>query len=82
MWTTALRLDRTICSRIIKVSCKVREKRLYGKFLLYDCEVTDEGSWQWLTAGYLRKSKERYVIAAQEQALRTKVLGDDWEGRC
>ena len=29
-------------------------------------------SWQWLKAGFLKKSTEGFIMAAQEQALRTK----------
>ena len=36
--------------------------------------VADGRCWQWLRAGYLAKSIEAFIFAAQEQALRTRLL--------
>ena len=69
-------------------------KPLHGKFiadverLVEEEGVDSERSWQWLKAGFLTKSSEGFIIAAQEQALRTKwvkatidkVEGED--GKC
>ena len=49
--------------------------------------VADSRSWQWLRAGYLAKSTEAYLFAAQEQALRTRffrktIEGEDCDGQC
>ena len=35
-------------------------------------EVADERSWQWLSGGYMAVGTERYIFAAQEQALGTR----------
>ena len=37
-------------------------------------------SWQWLKGGYLTKSTESYIMAAQEQALQTKWRRSTIEG--
>ena len=69
-------------------------KPLHGKFfadverLVEEGGVDSERSWQWLKAGFLTKSTEGFIMAAQEQALRTKwvkatidnVEGED--GKC
>jgi len=47
---------------------------LHGKFWKDVEDVAGNRSWQWLRAGYLVKSTEAYVIAAQEQALQTRFL--------
>ena len=55
--------------------------RLHGKFLKDASKVADTRSWQWLRAGYLRKSTKGYVFAAQEQALWTRFFHAtiEWE---
>lgn len=53
---------------------RLAEKRLHGKFWKDVKDVAGNRSWQWLRAGYLAKSTEAYVIAAQEQALQTRLL--------
>ena len=56
----------------------LRSKPLHGSFFNTIEELAEEGvvdldrSWQWLKAGYLTKSTEGFIMAAQEQALRTK----------
>ena len=35
-------------------------------------DVADGRSWRWLRGGYVAKSTEAYLFAAQEQALRTR----------
>ena len=53
-------------------------KPLHGKFFSTVNNLAEEGdvdldrSWQWLKGGYLTKSTESYIMAAQEQALQTK----------
>ena len=37
-------------------------------------KVADARSWQWLRAGYLGKGTEGYVLAPQEQAMRTRLF--------
>ena len=66
---------------------KLKEKRLHGKFVVDVEAVADNRSWQWLRAGYLAKSTEAYLFAAQEQALRTRffrktIEGEDCDGEC
>jgi hypothetical protein len=65
----------------------LKEKKLHGKFLVDVEEVADARSWQWIQGGYLAKSTEAYVFAAQEQALRTrfvraKIDGEDVDSMC
>ena len=37
-------------------------------------EVDTDRSWQWQKAGFLTKATESFIIAAQEQALRTNFV--------
>jgi len=70
-----------------RVDC-LKGKRLHGKFLRDVEGVADvTRSWQWLKGGYLGKTVEGFVMAAQEQALRTrffrsKIQGEDVDPRC
>ena len=58
----------------------LRSKPLHGKFFNVIEELAEDGvvdldrSWQWLKAGFLTKSTEGFIMAAQEQALRTKGI--------
>ena len=66
---------------------RLREKALHGKYLREVEGVADGRSWQWLRAGYLAKSTEAFLFAAQEQALRTRlrrktIEGEDIAGEC
>ena len=54
-------------------------KRLHGKFMRDVRDVADDRSWQWVRAGYLSKSTEEFVFAAQEQALRTRFFRSEIE---
>lgn len=56
-----------------RVDC-FSEKVLHGKFFRDVKEVADPRSWQWLRSGYLGKTTEGYVCAAQEQGLRTRFF--------
>ena len=49
-------------------------KPLHGQFFTNVKDVADNRSWEWLKAGYLTKSTEAYVCAAQEQVLRTNHM--------
>ena len=51
-------------------NCK--EKVLLGEYIK-QTEVMDENSWRWLKNGQLKKETEGLIIAAQDQALRTKL---------
>ena len=53
---------------------RLAQKKLHGKFLKDVKGVAGGRSWQWLEAGYLAKSTEAYVMAAQEQVLQTRLL--------
>ena len=35
-----------------------------------DCEIT----WNWLKNGYLKKEMEGFIMAAQDQAIRTNAI--------
>ena len=46
---------------------------LHGMFFRKISGIADERrNWQWLNGGFLTKATEGYVMAAQEQALRTR----------
>ena len=45
---------------------QLKAKKLHGKFFNTVEGVADARSWQWLRAGYLGKTSEAYVCAAQE----------------
>ena len=47
-------------------------KVMHGRFFREIKEVADERSWQWVSGGYMAKSTERYIFAAQELALGTR----------
>ena len=51
----------------------LKAKKLHGKFFNGMKDVDDERSWQWLRAGYLGKTTEAFVCAAQEQVLKTRL---------
>ena len=55
-------------------------KRLHGKFFRDVRDVADGRSWQWVKAGYMAKSMEGFVFAAQEQALPTRSYRADIQG--
>ena len=51
---------------------RLKEKKIHGRYL-EDMKVTGtDRTWQWLQGGYLSKSMEGFMMAAQEQALRTR----------
>ena len=58
----------------------LRGRGLHGKFFrefeagVEAGEVDKDRSWQWLKAGFLTKATESFIIAAQEQALRTNFV--------
>ena len=66
---------------------KLSEKKVHGRILGDMKEVGSEESWQWLKAGYITKSMEGFIMAAQEQALRTqwfraKIQKEDVSPKC
>ena len=52
---------------------KLIEKALHCKYLREEEGAADGRSWQWLGAGYLAKTTETFVFAAQEHALRIRL---------
>ena len=50
----------------------LRATHMHGTWWEGVKDVADGRSWQWLRGGYLAKSTEAYLFAAQEQALRTR----------
>ena len=66
---------------------KYKEKRLHGQFYRSIEEKRDKISWNWLKNGDLKKETEGMLMAAQDQALRTrhirKVIDkEDIDGKC
>ena len=52
-----------------------QKKALHGQYLKdtdgkTDCEIT----WNWLKNGYLKKETEGFIMAAQDQAIRTNAI--------
>ena len=52
-----------------------QNKALHGQYLndtdgKTDCEIT----WNWLKNGYLKKETEGFIMAAQDQAIRTNAI--------
>ncbi|MEM7264393.1 MAG: reverse transcriptase domain-containing protein [Pseudomonadota bacterium] len=54
-------------------------KPLHGRFFREMDKQATERSIQWVRAGFLAKSTEAFVFAAQEQALRTRLAESKWE---
>ena len=53
---------------------RLAEKKLHGKILGEMKEIGTERNWQWIKSGFVSKSVEGFMFAAQEQALRTRWL--------
>ena len=51
---------------------KLKGKQIHGRIIGDMEKVGDKESWQWLQGGYITKSMEGFIMAAQEQALRTR----------
>ena len=52
-----------------------QNKALHGQYLNDTDEKTDcKITWNWLKNGYLKKETEGFVIAAQDQAIRTNAI--------
>ena len=66
---------------------KLKGKKVHGKVLGDMNEVGEKETWQWLQGGYITKSMEGFIMAAQEQALRTrwfraKIQKEDVSPKC
>ena len=51
----------------------LKRKNLHGVFFK-NTEFRDEQMWNWLRKGDLRKATEGTIMAAQEQAIRTRSI--------
>ena len=47
---------------------------LHGQFLRQTSHLATKESWKWLTRGELKKETEGLLMAAQDQALRTRYI--------
>lgn len=64
-----------------------QNKALYGQFHKATEKIKSKKSWDWLRKGYLKRETESTIIAAQDQALRTRnlrksVYGEDIDPSC
>ena len=53
---------------------RYRNKSLHGRFFKATDEVRDEKTWEWLRKSGIKKETEGLLMAAQEQAIRTKYI--------
>ena len=51
---------------------KLKKKQVHGKIMNDIEEVGTKEMWQWLQGGYIIKSMQSFIMAAQEQALQTQ----------
>jgi len=58
--------------RMVERKDKIKNKQIHGRVLGDMEKVGTKETWQWLQSGYLTKSMEGFIMAAQEQALRTR----------
>lgn len=58
-----------------------REKPLPGQYLRQMEDIQSKESWNWLRSGDLKRETEGTIVAAQDQALRTRAILHDIEGR-
>ena len=55
-------------------------KQMQGQYLRQTKEISQDGSWQWLKRGELKKETEGMLMAAQDQALRTRYIQNRIDG--
>ena len=51
-----------------------KSKPMHGKFLRQTKDPSSNDTWQWLQRGELKKETEGMIMAAQDQALRTRYI--------
>jgi hypothetical protein len=51
---------------------RLMKKQIHGRVLGDMEQIGTNDSWRWLKSGYMSKSVEGFIMAAQEQALRTR----------
>ena len=49
-------------------------KPMHGQLARQTAELSTQESWQWLQRGELKKETEGMIMAAEEQALRTRYI--------
>ena len=64
--------EKKVIQNIHKESYK--QKVLHGQFYKNTEKVRDPLTWDWLKKGYLKKETEGMIMAAQDQALRTRYI--------
>ena len=51
-----------------------QSKLMHGQFLRQTKDLSSNDTWQWLQRGELQKETKRLIMAAQDQALRTRYI--------
>ena len=51
-----------------------KNKTMHGQFLRQTNDLASNDTWQWLQRGELKKETEGMIMAAQDQALRTRYI--------
>ena len=51
-----------------------QSKPMHGQFLRQTKDLSSNDTWQWLQRGELKKETEGMIMAAQDQALRTRYI--------
>ena len=56
-------------------------KQMQGQYLKQTKDIAQNGSWQWLMGGELKTETEGMLMAAQDQALRTRYIQNNIDGQ-
>ena len=59
----------------------MEREKLHGKFKREKEEVRSQETWGWIRKGYLKKEKEEFIFAAQEQHLKTNWIRKNIDGQ-